>query len=363
MALREEIAEEGFPLAPLLLRVTAAVIDAFLAGLLLLTCYFFCYPHDNFPTLGQALGMEEDWALVEHYLTYSGLMELEEDENGELYPVHDISSTDYHDYEASIRSYYFDYQLIEDISINPNPHQEWASERWYNVNVLGLPSSSSAVNSSPYFSFGLDENGNTSLDVPARLQDSLFEENSAGEMVLTEESSQNLLLFFRNAYAEAQNRLTSESFYQEPYQAYTNGHFITLSVTIAIPFTIIYLLFPLLSKRGNTPGKMIFRLGLLRFDGMPLPRYMLLLRALPLFGTWYAALFANDLIISLTILILMFLISVSLGLLTPKRRALHDYIALSVVTRAWASDRAHEPDFLDIVENGPREEDKSEEEE
>ena len=328
MALREEIAEEGFPLAPLLLRVTAAVIDAFLAGLLLLTCYFFCYPHDNFPTLGQALGMEEDWALVEHYLTYSGLM-----------------------------------QLIEDISINPNPHQEWASERWYNVNVLGLPSSSSAVNSSPYFSFGLDENGNTSLDVPARLQDSLFEENSAGEMVLTEESSQNLLLFFRNAYAEAQNRLTSESFYQEPYQAYTNGHFITLSVTIAIPFTIIYLLFPLLSKRGNTPGKMIFRLGLLRFDGMPLPRYMLLLRALPLFGTWYAALFANDLIISLTILILMFLISVSLGLLTPKRRALHDYIALSVVTRAWASDRAHEPDFLDIVENGPREEDKSEEEE
>ncbi len=356
MELREELTEEGYPLAPLLLRSASSIVDAFFAGILFFLCFFFLYPHDSFPTLGKAIGMEENWSLIERYLASSGLMEVEEDEKGNVYPVHDISSDDYRVYEASIRSYYFTYQLLDDLSLNPNPHKEWAKEEWYNVNVLGLPEREDGINTSPYFSFGLDEEGNTSLKEKATLKQSLFEEIN-GELVLKKESKENLLLFFREQYALAQERLVAEPFYQEPYLSYQNGHYFMLSLVILFAFFPIYVLFPLLSKRGNTPGKMIFRLGLLRFDGLPLPRYMVLLRALPLYLTFYSALFANDLILSLAILLMVFLISLTVGLLTPKRRALHDYIALSVVTRAWASDRAHEPDFLDLVYKGiPKEE-------
>ena len=354
MAREDDYAEEGYPLAPLLLRISAAALDAAFASALFFLLAVFLYPHGGFPTLGKAIGMEEDWATIERYLTASGLMETEE-ADGILVPTQDIVSDDWEDYERSIRYYYFDYQLLEDPSLNPNPHPEWARERWYNVNVLGLPESESAVNESPLFSFGRDEEGNADLDVPAELKPGLFEEGEGGEPVLGEEAEKDLLSFYQEQYRIAQDRIVAEEFYQAPYSRYETGHFLTLGIALSVPVLVFYLAVPLLSRNGATFGKMIFRLGLLRYDGMPLPRLLIAPRAIPLLFSLLGALLANEVIVSGSILLLVFLISLTTGLLTPKRRALHDYCAMSVVTRSWASERAHEPDFLDIVRNGPPE--------
>ena len=350
MAREDDYAEEGYPLAPLLTRISAAAIDFLIYCAMSFLLLLFLVPWSPAPNLGSALGMNRDWRELEGYLAASGLMETEV-VDGEIVPVQDILSDDWEDYEEGIRSYYFDYQLLEDPSLNPDPHPEWASERWYNVNVLGLPASESAVNRSELFSFGIDEEtGSYSLDVRAELRDDLFEEG--GER-LSEEGERMLFDFFYEQYGLAQDRLTSETFYQVPYERFSSNLLLTLLLGFLPPVLLVYLLPSLVSQRGATLGKMLFRLGLLRHDGMALSRWFLLLRPLPLLLAVTSAVLINDLVVGPTILLLVFLASLALAMVTPKRRALHDYVSLSVVTRAWASDRARDPDFLEIVRNGP----------
>lgn len=357
MAREDDYAEEGYPLAPLLLRISAAAIDFLIYVAISFLLLLFLVPGSPAPNLGEALGMERDWRELEGYLAASGLMETEE-ADGVLVPTQDIVSDDWEDYERSIRSYYFDYQLLEDPSLNPSPHPEWAKERWYNVNVLGLPESEESVNRSELFSFGIDEEtGSYSLDVRARIREDLYEEGSDN---LSEEGEERLFSFYYEQYGLAQDRLTAEEFYQIPYDRYTANFFLTTLLGLLPPVLLVYLFPPLVSRRGATPGKMIFRLGLLRYDGLALSRWFLLLRPLPFLLTVAAAVLMNDLVVSATILLLMFLVSLALAMVTPKRRALHDYVSLSVVTRAWASDRAHDPDFLEIVRNGPPKEEAGE---
>ncbi len=315
------IADEGYRLAPFLLRMAACVTDmAFFIGSFFLI--FFLLSTNKFTTLIDVMGSRDAQAKMSDYQIDSGLVY--QDENG---AVSDISSESYIDYEKAVKFYYLDYESGNNEN-NPEPLNFSVAD--YNKNILGLPESDEYINHSSYYDYQKDADGNSLLNELGVLKDSLYGES--GE--LTKEAETSLLSFYRDAYSAAQDKLMSRPYYKEAQATLNKGYIVVESIALYVPFLIFYFIIPITNVPGQTLGKKFMKLAVADAKtGVAQEKWKVSLRTIPFVITSLIAVILNDLVVSLTTVILVLLVSSALMVFTKYRRCLHDYIASSVVIK------------------------------
>lgn len=315
------ISEEGYRLAPFMLRLTATVVDAaFFVGSFILL--FFLLSSSRFPTLIDALGAGDAQAELTVYQVNSGLVYRDEKN-----VLTDISSESYKDYENAIVYYYLNY---EGGSNEYNPEPLNFSVEDYNKQILGLPESDEYVNHSPYYEYVKDGDGHSIFNQMGVIRKEFYGENDE----LTEEAKTSLLTFYRDAYGVAQDKLMSRPYYKHAESILNRGYIIVESIALYVPYLVFYFIIPITNVPGQTLGKKFMKLAVAESStGVAQEKWKVSLRSLPFIVTSLFALIMNDLVVSGTLIILVLLSSSGLLVFTKKRRSLHDYIANSCVIR------------------------------
>lgn len=318
---RDIVTDEGYTIAPFLLRIAAGTVDFAFCFALMALIFIFVYPFGFMPTLGDAMGLSSAIAEQTSYRLESNLYT---DETGMItYQQFE----DYTGYQQMLQDYYLVYQK-EGNEKNPSP--KCYDIPIYNQKVLYLPELTEFIVNSPYFDFYRDELGNpdgTKLGVIRK--DLLENDGSVGP-----ELKQKLLYWFQQRYSDAANEFDAE-----PYMKAATGRVKALSIvceSIAVfpPLIIFYVVIPLFDKsRRRTIAKRILRLATIDVRNDPLPWYLLLLRAVPAILVALTALLIDDFVPSLAIVITAFLVSLGFATFGGYRRSLHDLLARSVVVR------------------------------
>lgn len=124
------------------------------------------------------------------------------------------------------------------------------------------------------------------------------------------------------------------------YETITNLSLVILSVSLMICFVILEFLIPLFLKNGQTVGKKIFSIAVMRKDGIKLSPQLLFIRTILgkyTIGTMVPVvmllmlIIGADPIVPLAVIVLMFLIQVILFLTNKTRPLIHDSLASTVV--------------------------------
>ena len=317
------VTEEGYTLAPFLLRLSAASIDAvfFIAGIFLV--FFLSFACPWYPTLDEAFSIAKRTDLLQTYQRDSGLMVI--DENG---VASTVQSDDYNDYLKAMKDFYFVFNA-KGSSTCPAPAEYTVMD--FNTRVLDLPKSVEIRNDSKLFDFALDTEGEpdpTSLGV---IKPSLFVDGK-----LNQQTKDDLLIHCRAKYLETQDLLLEAPYYASEQNQLSFGMQIVLAVSIYTPFLVFYLIIPLSNREARTLGKRFMHLMVIDVAGKPLPKYMTSVRALPFILTAFIALLLDSVVYSLSAAVLVFMITLGCATFTKKRRALHDYVSHSIVAREEA---------------------------
>lgn len=318
----EVITEEGYRLSPFLLRMAACLVDvAFFVGSFVLI--FFLLSTNSFTTLIDAMGSRDAQNKMSDYQINSGLVS-----RNEKNVLADISSDTYYAYEDAVVFYYLDYESGNNKN-NPEPLNFTVYD--YNKTILGLPESDEYVNHSSYYEYQKDAEGNSLLNERAVLKESLYDEETHE---LTKDAMSSLLTFYRDAYSSAQDKLMSRPYYKEAQATLNKGYIVVESIAAYVPFLIFYFIIPITNVPGQTLGKKFMKIAVAESrTGVAVEKWRTSLRTIPFLVVSLIAIIFNDLIVSLTTIILVMLVSSALMVFTKKRRCLHDYIAGTVVIR------------------------------
>ena len=319
------VTEEGYALAPFLLRLSSAAIDAafFLAGFWIL--FFFSYYCTWYPTLREGLGIAQSSQRLYDIQKASGLLSVGDD--GAL---SDIRPADYTGYEKAIQDYYFVFNALDNPT-NPAPHGYTIDE--YNVAICDLPKSVDIRNDSAYYDFATDEKGDPIMGQPAVLKARLFDDNGN----LTPNAKESLFSFYRTKYYATQDRLIAEPYYRQINDSIFYAMLVVEAISIFIPFLAFYVIIPAASPYNRTLGKRFMGLMVIDVKGKPMTKPFLALRSVPFVITIVAAVFLNEVVYSIGLVGIVFLVSWGCSIFTKRKRALHDFCAHSVVTRADVS--------------------------
>lgn len=122
---------------------------------------------------------------------------------------------------------------------------------------------------------------------------------------------------------------------------------------------IVYVLMPFILKQGVTVGKKVFGLGLATIDGYKMKDHQILLRFIPM-AVLIAALFIpiwNNLFIVLIVFLTIFLSSFAVSMASPKKTAIHDLCARTIVVDIKSSiifqNEFEEEDYIAKEDNLP----------
>ena len=109
--------------------------------------------------------------------------------------------------------------------------------------------------------------------------------------------------------------------------------------SLLIAGIINYIILPWILKDGQTLGKKAFKLGLANSDGYKFENKRLLMRFVPFAVVVIGMIFLIEanMYIALTIVSTLFLVSFALSMSSPKRMALHDFTAQTMVVDLKAS--------------------------
>jgi len=117
--------------------------------------------------------------------------------------------------------------------------------------------------------------------------------------------------------------------------------FVSLGFVISslISTTLTYVVIPIILKGGKTVGKKVFGLGLADGDGYVLRNPQLLMRVMPIDVLILALLIPiwNSMLTIFIVVLVIFLISFTLVMASPKKSALHDFTARTIVIDAKTS--------------------------
>ena len=179
-----------------------------------------------------------------------------------------------------------------------------------------------------------------------------------GAVVVLEEK--DIAGFLKKAYSTAYQHLCAQDFYIELNQPVAFLETVSIVFSVLCGAAIVYIVFPLFFKKGQTPGKKVFKIGLASYDGYSFNNLKLLLRFIPLFLTVGITLlpFFNGIIVLFIIYVVMFLVSFALAMASPKKCALHDFVARTIVvdykTSIIFDNEIDEEEYIEKEDNLPR---------
>ena len=190
-----------------------------------------------------------------------------------------------------------------------NTKDEKYTEYWYNVHVLYLDDIDEKYKGEQLF----------------KPQVPLFKwnDNHTQAIKIDGHTDEEYNIFYRSAYASA---LTNLQFVEPVYSALktmTWGNIRAALYSSLVATFIPCFIIPISLKNGKTVGKLVTKLVVLTDEGYEYKRYKHIFRYL---AFYIIEVFGGVVTIGLTLIL-----TTSLTLFTKKRRALHDYIAFSVV--------------------------------
>lgn len=364
--------KEKITLASTSKRSGAALFDFFI--FIILTFILFTFA--NHIAVNSSKGREYKLQLVNRYIE-SGLFTYAKDSSGEQ----DKSNValnyfdDYKGYVDMFTSYYLTY--LKDFvpthyssSLPKNFSKDKYTIYWFNCFILGqedvnhLYDNDSTYSNIPtfikeegreLFTYKLDDEGKKILNeiaIPAALNN---DENSK----LDDETKTRLKEYFYNnkqdnngyVYYYVANEFTSFPFISSLYSKF---YLCTTIYPFIISFTLIYLIFyvsiPLCFKNGETLGKLIFKICLLNKNECQINRLQILLRSTPML--LYSILIFSIMGLSLPsfcLILIGLFISYIMMLFMKQNRAIHDFIASSIVIdkthSKWFKNKKEKEEF------------------
>lgn len=350
-------------------RIGALIVDFAFTFLLTLGLFYGCFGliFTNFVTNNDVSKMAT-YEINSHLVNYNN----EEKKTSIIQ-----SDDDYTVYEIPVKYFYMSYLTGENIEVpsggdtsNPLKYaapnydrqvkidentyvttKEFYSVGWYNKNVLGIEDADYTgneinANVSAYFTYQKDAEGNINknlIGVP-RTERYDSSSNSMVEITPTQLAKQ-----YKDKYIEAYYTLIDQPFYSN---LATRVNFYT-GLSFVIPFVISslisYVIIPLFTKDGATIGKLLFKICLANYEGYKFKKYQLLLRIIPLLLVEFSLVFIQSSIyVCLAIPTIIGLVSFCLMMASPKKSALHDCLARTIVVDKNAS----------VLFNNPIEEEK-----
>lgn len=353
-------------LAPMSTRISAFLLDAVFLFISFLVLYYACAVQIFWFSSGYNLKTK-----MQTYTLQSHLMHL--NENNEVVIYNDET----HDnYEKVISYYYLNYltgNVPEGEIPAPNANEkqvfitnsdpilpkDYYTISWYNYNVLKITEDDpDRATSTLYFTYQKDASGNydkTKIGIPKTEHYS----SDKGQLVKLTES--DITTQYKAIYQVAYRHLENQSFFLAIANPYYMGFAISASSAIIVSGAIIYLLFPLIFKNGQTPGKKIMKLSLANYEGYKFKNKQLLMRFMPYTVCALALMlpFWNSITIIGLVMLIILLVSFALMMASPKKAALHDFCARTLVIDRKSSiifeDFVEEEQYIEKEDNLPKE--------
>ena len=221
-------------------------------------------------------------------------------------------AAEYTTYLEPLKNFYFNYMNSKAI---PEKDRKVYTVQWFNENVLKVGVADE------YQCFKYDQTGG--VDDPSKIGVLIDDTKKDNAKVLLQKQ-------YKIAVLEVFNSISSV--------AEAGAKFMTLSTTIYVISIFLagatsYVVIPWILKDGQTLGKKIFKLGLADADGYKFHNHRLLMRFMPFLVVNASLMFlvAINLYIVLSIVAVVFLVSFTLAMSSPKRMSLHDFTAQTIV--------------------------------
>ena len=335
MALRKYTLPRHTNLASQGLRIVASIVD-FAIALALTLLFYFAGANLIISNSTTALRGQIDNYKVESHL------ELRKEDGS----VGIIQSNDPKDYEDSLQGFYLRYMAgnpLEGEAVAPNSDKplnidgkevlpkDYYTVRYYNETVLGITQENpDGEQSTSYWTFEKDENGNYLKDKLAIRRTQRYDPDRGKVVDLTDT---DFLVAYQNVYIKAYQVLVTQDFYLSASNTLYFYYQLGITISIFLGGIITYVVIPYFIKNGQTVGKKIFKLGLATYDGYQMNNYQLLLRFVPALVVDLSLLlpFWSTVFSALIIPIVTLLVSFALMMASPKRAALHDFAARTIV--------------------------------
>ena len=142
------------------------------------------------------------------------------------------------------------------------------------------------------------------------------------------------------AYTECTNAMSTDAKTIKLYETILTLSILIVSISMLIAFLILEFIIPLILKNGQTVGKKVFSIAVMRTDAVKISPTMLFIRAILgkyTIGTMVPLvmiimlLFGSSPIISIAIILLILLLQIILLFTTKTRSLIQDYLSSTVV--------------------------------
>ena len=316
------------------LRFVAAIVDVAIALALTLGFYFGC---------ANLILKNYIDPLQNQLITYQIESHLRvKNADGNVVAIKDDTAS----YETNLQAFYLRYMAnnpLEGESVAPNRDtpikvdgkevlpKDYYTVEFYNTKVLGITQENpDGEQSSSYFTYQKDSEGNFLKDQIAIRRTQRYNPDTEKIEELTDD---NFLVQYRYMYVAAITYLYGQDFYYNVSNTINFDYTVGIVAAIFVAGLITYVVLPFFLKNGQTLGKKVTKLGLATYDGYKFQNFQLLLRFVPfvvvlagmLLPIWYQFTFF------LMVVVAIILISFAFMMASPKKAALHDYAARTIV--------------------------------
>lgn len=254
-----------------------------------------------------------DLATIEKEQLNSGLYI--KDDGGEVKRI--SGKSEYTEFFNSLEYFYFHYMPGENIKegLEPSKYPQTFTVEWFNENILEITED----NSYPTFEYVKTDGVIDTSKIGVRIEGS---SDDVANKLLQQKYVDAIIYVFNNI--ENVKKAGAD------YMFISTMQFV---VSILISGAIFYIVLPWILKDGQTLGKKFFKLGLANSDGYKFTNTRLLMRFVPLAVVDLSLFFliGVNLYITLTIILIIFLVSFALAMSSPKRMSLHDITARTIV--------------------------------
>lgn len=308
-------------------RTGAFFIDVAIFGALILTLLFGCFKWILNP-VAEPYRKELEQEQINSHLRYR-------DENGELQVLPSDSS--YEEFRDVISYYYMNYltgnvadpstaSRLKDEPIKLNDGTEvkkidYYTVDWFNRNVLQIVAADPEEDANCLFTY--------------QKVDGVYDKTKIGipkdpSKVTSTDVNRHMQNAFLSAYTGHFNELSYVVDLTNKMSFVYSLEFVLSGILAAF---VTYVVFPLVFRQGRTVGKKVFKLALANNEGYEFSNYQLGMRLMPLVVVLLSLLIPiwKDGFLLLLIPMIVFLVSFALAMASPKKAALHDFCARTIV--------------------------------
>ncbi len=307
-------------------RTGAFLVDVAVFGAFLLALLFGCFKFILNP-VADPYKNELEQEQINSHLRFR-------DENGELQII--ANDATYEEFKNTISYYYMNYltgnvseegtgsrlaneKIKNDDGVEVSK-SEYYTVDWFNKSVLQIKSSDPDNDENSYFTYVKVDGAydKTQIGVP-----------KDPAKVPSEKINQYMQSAFLSAYTDFNNL----SYVVDLTNQMTFVYSVEVVLSGIIAGILTYVMFPLIFKQGRTLGKKLFKLALATSDGYEFHNYQLAMRLMPLVVVLLSFLIPiwNDIFLLVLIPMIVFLVSFALAMASPKKAALHDFTARTIV--------------------------------